>query len=82
MGDGLFSLICNKVSNTKEALLGWSKSKFGRIKEEITATRAQLASFYFSFSAPPTETRVSLEAKLSKLLFQEQSFWQQRAKVF
>lgn len=78
-----FSRICNKISNTREALLAWSKSRFNSLKEEITKTRAQLAFFFDNyFSAPPLDNRMCLESKLNSLLQQEQAFWKQRAKVF
>lgn len=64
-----FSKICCKINKTREALMVWSK--------------AHLAHFFdTSYSTAPIENRVRLEEKLNALLYQEQDFWKQRAKVF
>lgn len=77
------SMIRNKITNTRFALMEWSTSRFGNLKEEIEKTRAQLAFFFDnSYSAPPNDDRLALEDKLNSLLHQEHAFWLQRAKVF
>lgn len=82
-GGDPFSIINRKIANTRVALLNWSKSCFGNIKEEIELTRAQLAMYFdSSVSAPSSTERVALQAKLNSLIQQEHTFWKQRAKVF
>lgn len=81
-GDPL-SLICNKITNTREFLMDWSWSRFGNLKKEITRTRSQLAFFFYqSMSASPVPDRLTLESRLNDLLHQEQTFWRQYSNVF
>lgn len=83
VGDDPCSSICGKILHTRNMLLEWSHARFGKLKQDIEMTRAQLAVFFDrSFSAPPTAERLALESKLNDLLQQEQIFWKQRAKVF
>lgn len=82
-GSDPVSKIRSKISNTRETLMKWSKSLFGKIKEDIEQTRASLAQFYnYSPSNPSLVSRVELEDKLNDFLQQEHAFWKQRAKVF
>lgn len=83
MATNPFISICDKISNTRAALLKWSKDRFGKLKDDIALIRSQLTVFYDTpFSATPTEDCVALEMKLNELLHLEQCFWRQRAKVF
>ncbi|XP_024199901.1 uncharacterized protein LOC112203116 [Rosa chinensis] len=82
-GEEPLRAVCNKIHNTREALIEWSASKFGSLKKEIEVARAQLAvGFDSSVSEQIKEMRSLLENKLSELLQREQLFWKQRAKVF
>lgn len=78
-----FTRICYKISSTRRELMEWSNSCFGKLREEIERIRTQLSTFLdSSFSAPTSESRMTLESKLNELLQQEHPFWKQRAKVF
>ncbi|XP_024164085.1 uncharacterized protein LOC112171081 [Rosa chinensis] len=77
-----FTRVSNKISNTRHALVEWSKAKFGSLKREIEEVRAKLAVFFDqSLAALPGEDRLRLELKLQELLQKEQIFWKQRSRI-
>ncbi|KAL6204881.1 hypothetical protein ACLB2K_022148 [Fragaria x ananassa] len=81
-GSNPFSSVYNKISNTREMLLSWSRTHFGNIQEMIKAVREKLAESYdTTFSSPCSMQRMSLEKELQELLHKEQTFWQQRSRV-
>lgn len=78
-----FSTLCSKIGSTRKALLEWSRNLFGKLKDDIEVTRAQLAHFFDSSCLmAPIETREFLESKLNDLLHREKIFWKQRSKIF
>ncbi|XP_004309357.1 PREDICTED: uncharacterized protein LOC101301924, partial [Fragaria vesca subsp. vesca] len=81
-GSNPFSSVYNKISNTREMLLSWSRTRFGNIQEMIEAVREKLAESYdTTFSSPCSMQRMGLEKVLQELLHKEQTFWQQRSRV-
>ncbi|KAL6185364.1 hypothetical protein ACLB2K_041498 [Fragaria x ananassa] len=81
-GSNPFSSVYNKISNTREMLLSWSRTRFGNIQEMIKAVREKLAESYdTTFSSPCSMQRMGLENELQDLLHKEQTFWQQRSRV-
>lgn len=48
------SVIHNKISNTRDQLMGWSRGRFGNLKQEIEKVRNQLTIFFLFFSLDPT----------------------------
>ncbi|KAM5582252.1 hypothetical protein ABKV19_002583, partial [Rosa sericea] len=82
-GTDPFTIVCNKIKQTRLLLIEWSDTKFGALRRDIVDIREKLSLFYdSSLSSPPEEIRVDLETKLNVLLKQEQDFWRQRSKVF
>ncbi|XP_004296207.1 PREDICTED: uncharacterized protein LOC101297422 [Fragaria vesca subsp. vesca] len=77
-----YSKLRNKIQNTRDLLLSWSKERFGSLRETIARTRERLGELYEegqpSFS---DEVRGELEKQLRELLQKEQAFWQQRSRV-
>ncbi|KAL6141367.1 hypothetical protein ACLB2K_059656 [Fragaria x ananassa] len=77
-----YSKLRNKIQNTRDLLLSWSKERFGSLREKIARTTERLGELYDkgqpSFS---DEVRGELEKQLRELLQKEQAFWQQRSRV-
>lgn len=57
------SKVCNKIDITREALISWSRDRFGSLQKRIEDIRARLAVFFdSSFSAKPLPCRLELES--------------------
>ncbi|MCH80635.1 hypothetical protein A2U01_0001405, partial [Trifolium medium] len=72
----------NKLQQMFDKVYNWGRETFGNIPRQITSTQAKLQDLKTSTPSRETINQIKqLESKLDGLLYHEEQWWAQRAKV-